>query len=358
MVAKLNTHLAVVTQGPKQARLVTDRPIPSLRDDYMLVRTVTVALNPTDWKHIDLVPSDGCTVGCDFAGIVEEVGPKVPERFQKGDRVLGLTHGCNAVEPEDGAFGQYVMAKGNGQLKIPGWMSWEDACTVGVGYTTVGQSLYQNLGIPMPGKPRSATTPKTVLIYGGSTATGTLAIQCAKLSGMEVITTCSVSNFDMVKELGADAVFDYSKPNVAAEIRRYTRDNLKLCFDTVAMATSAQFCAEALTSKAGGRYHTLQELRCPRPDVRSTVSMAYTVVGEPYTMGPQKVPAKPIDMKHHLIWQSVFQDLLDQGKIKTHPVSKQPYGLKGVLSGLDMLRENKVRGQKLVYRVDETPHQF
>ncbi|GAA87093.1 zinc-binding oxidoreductase ToxD, partial [Aspergillus luchuensis IFO 4308] len=127
MVAKLNTHLAVVTQGPKQARLVTDRPIPSLRDDYMLVRTVTVALNPTDWKHIDLVPSDGCTVGCDFAGIVEEVGPKVPERFQKGDRVLGLTHGCNAVEPEDGAFGQYVMAKGNGQLKIPGWMSWEDA---------------------------------------------------------------------------------------------------------------------------------------------------------------------------------------------------------------------------------------
>lgn len=41
MVAKLNTHLAVVTQGPKQARLVTDRPIPSLRDDYMLVRTVT-----------------------------------------------------------------------------------------------------------------------------------------------------------------------------------------------------------------------------------------------------------------------------------------------------------------------------
>ncbi|KAI2897944.1 hypothetical protein CBS63078_7789 [Aspergillus niger] len=357
MVGISQGQLAVVTQGPRKAALVTNRSIPRLRDDYILVRTVTVALNPTDWRHIDFVPSNGCIVGCDFAGIVEEIGPKVT-KYQKGDRVLGLTHGCNAVEPEDGAFAQYIMVKGNEQLKIPDGMSWEDACTVGVGYTTVGQSLYQNLGLPVPGKPRSPTTPKTVLIHGGSTATGTLAIQCAKLSGMEVITTCSASNFELVKGLGADAVFDYTKPNAAAAIRKYTRDNLKLCFDTVAMASSAQFCAEALTSRSGARYHTLQELRCPRRDVRSTVSMAYTVVGEPYTMGPQKVPAKPIDMKHHLLWQSVFQDLLDQGKIKTHPVSKQPYGLKGVLSGLDLLRENKVRGQKLVYRVDETPHQF
>ncbi|RAL02588.1 zinc-binding alcohol dehydrogenase family protein [Aspergillus ibericus CBS 121593] len=357
MVARLRTQTAVVTQGPNKAGFVTDRPIPRLRDEYILVKTVTVALNPTDWKHIDFVPSNGCTVGCDFAGVVEAVGRKMTE-FQVGDRVLGISHGCNAVEPDDGSFCEYILTKPNGLLKVPEGMSWEDACTVGVGYATVGQSLYQNLGLPMPGKPRGPSTPKTILIYGGSTATGTLAIQCAKLSGMEVITTCSASNFDFVKELGADVVFDYTKPNAAAEIRKYTRDGLKLCFDTVAMAVSAQFCAEALTSKAGGRYHTLQELRSPRRDVRSTVSMAYTVAGDAYTMGPQKVPAKPNDVKHHYMWKSIFQELLHQGKIKTHPVSKQPYGLKGTLNGLDLLRENQVRGQKLVYRVDETPHQF
>ncbi|GKZ29499.1 hypothetical protein AbraIFM66950_005199 [Aspergillus brasiliensis] len=38
---------------------------------------------------------------CDFAGIVEEVGPKVAKLFQTGDRVTGITHGCNAVRPED-----------------------------------------------------------------------------------------------------------------------------------------------------------------------------------------------------------------------------------------------------------------
>lgn len=89
-------------------------------------------------------------------------------------------------------------------------------------------------------------------------------------------------------------VFDYTKPNAAAEIRKYTRDNLKLCFDTVALVASAQSCAKALTSRAGGRYHTLQELRRPRRDVRSTVSMAYTVVGEPYTNSPKKVPSKQL----------------------------------------------------------------
>lgn len=296
-------------------------------------------------------------MGCDFAGFVETVGPKVT-KFKKGDKILGITHGCNSIQPEDGAFSQYIMVKGDGQVKIPDGMSWEDACTAGVGFTTIGQSLYQNLRLRFPGQPSGADTPGTILIHGGSTATGTLAIQCAKLSGMEVITTCSQSNFDAVKELGADVVFDYTKPHAAAEIRTYTKDSLRLCFDTIAMAASALFCAAALTSKSGAHYHTLQELRCPRRDVRSTVSMAYTTVGEPYLMGPQKVPARPNDAKHHKVWQPIFQDLLNQRKIKTHPVSKQPYGLKGVLNGLELLRENKVRAQKLVYRVDETPHQF
>ncbi|OJJ32234.1 hypothetical protein ASPWEDRAFT_71555 [Aspergillus wentii DTO 134E9] len=354
----MQTHMkAVVTQGAHKAGLVTDRPIPKLRDDYMLVKVVTVALNPTDWKHIDFLPSEGCIVGCDFAGTVEKVGPNVT-KFTKGDRVLGLVHGCNAIEPEDGAFGEYIVAKGDGQIKIPEGMSWEDACTVGVGFTTIGQSLYQNLRLPFPGQPRSANTPGTILIYGGSTATGTLAIQCAKLSGMEIITTCSANNFDTVKALGADVVFDYNKPDAAAEIRKFTNDNLKLCFDTVSMAATAKFCAEALTSKTGGQYHALQEQKCPRRNVKSTVSMAYTSVGEAYLWGPQKMPARPNDFRHHVVWRAIFHDLLHEGKIKTHAVSKQPYGLKGVLNGLEMLRENKVRGQKLVYRVEETPHQF
>ena len=64
--------------------------------------------------------------------------------------------------------------------KIPEGLSFEDAATLGVGVTTVGQALYMTLKLPLPTEP--AKSPVPVLIYGGSTATGTLAIQYAKLS--------------------------------------------------------------------------------------------------------------------------------------------------------------------------------
>jgi NADPH:quinone reductase-like Zn-dependent oxidoreductase len=41
---------AIVIQGPKEAELVTDRPEPKLRDGYLKIKTVAVALNPTG-KH-------------------------------------------------------------------------------------------------------------------------------------------------------------------------------------------------------------------------------------------------------------------------------------------------------------------
>ena len=58
-------------------------------------------------------------------------------------------------------------------------MSFEEAATLGVGVTTVGQALYQSLGLPYPTEPTKEKVH--LLIYGGSTATGTLAIQYAKL---------------------------------------------------------------------------------------------------------------------------------------------------------------------------------
>jgi len=121
----------------------------------------------------------GCTVGCDYAGTVVEVGSKVTKDWQKGERIAGFTHGVNAVEKEDGCFAEYCVAKGDaGQMKLPDNISDEEASTLGVGITTVGQGLYQSLGLPLPGSEKAG---KDILIYGGSTATGSLAIQYAVL---------------------------------------------------------------------------------------------------------------------------------------------------------------------------------
>ncbi|KAH8697836.1 zinc-binding oxidoreductase [Talaromyces proteolyticus] len=350
----MSVQKAIVVVSPQKEGLVSDRPIPALRDDYILVKTVSVALNPTDWKHIAYVSPVGSLIGCDYAGIVEEVGKDVKKPFKKGDRICGFAHGGNASQLEDGAFAEYVVVKGDVQSHIPENLSFQEAATLGVGITTVGQALYQSLKLALPTQPISKEKSVHLLIYGGSTATGSLAIQFAKLSGYTVLTTCSPRNFDLVKSLGADAVFDYNDPNAAAEIRKYTDDKLTLAFDTITTSDSAKFCGEALSSSLVGDCTLLANVNVERENVRSRWTLGYTALGESFDFGPVKIEAKPEDKEYAAIFWELATKLLGEGKIKVHPPKVNPGGLKGVLDGLQLLRDNKVSGEKLVYNVDET----
>lgn len=169
---------AVVWNG-NGAELVDSRPLPKLRDDYMLIKTAAVAINPTDAKAL----SQGRAAinglfGCDFAGIVDEVGPLVTKPFKKGDRVCGCAVGANSSNPEDGAFAEYIVAKGDTCIKIPDNISFEEASTIPVSAITDGQGLHA-MGLNLPDNPIKAK--EYILIYGGSSSTGTLAIQYARL---------------------------------------------------------------------------------------------------------------------------------------------------------------------------------
>lgn len=174
------TQKAIVLQGePGQAKLVTDRPLPRHRPGYILVDVKAVALNPTDYKHIDSLHTKGALSGCDFAGVVRETGKGYNKDWKVGDRVAGFAHGANELELEDGAFAQVIVAKADVAYRIPDNLSFEDASTLGVGIVTVGQGLFQHMKLNSPSNP--STSGDFLLIYGGSSATGTLAIQFGKL---------------------------------------------------------------------------------------------------------------------------------------------------------------------------------
>lgn len=67
------TQRGIQIQGSGQIKLVSDLPIPKLRDDHILFKVVAVALNPTDFGSIRLANEKGPLSGCDYAGLVEEV---------------------------------------------------------------------------------------------------------------------------------------------------------------------------------------------------------------------------------------------------------------------------------------------
>ena len=69
-------------------------------------------------KHIDSVGKAGSTVGVDMCGTIEEVGKDVQREWKKGDRIATFIHGGNDSQPEDGAFGEYCVAKGELGLAV------------------------------------------------------------------------------------------------------------------------------------------------------------------------------------------------------------------------------------------------
>ena len=58
----MSKNHAVIVQKAGEAQ-VQETSIPKLRDDYILVKTKFVALNPTDWKHLDFLTGKGVLLG-------------------------------------------------------------------------------------------------------------------------------------------------------------------------------------------------------------------------------------------------------------------------------------------------------
>jgi NADPH:quinone reductase-like Zn-dependent oxidoreductase len=166
------------------------------------------------------------------------------------DRVCGCIYGGNALNPADGAYGEYITAKGDVQIMMPQNLSFEEAATLGVAILTIGKTLHQILELPLP--PETITASFPILIYGGSTATGAVAIQFAKLSGCQVITTCSPHNFGYVKSLGADKTFDYHSPTYAKEINDFTSNKLAYVMDCISARGAPEICFNAMSDSLRG----------------------------------------------------------------------------------------------------------
>ncbi|KAL8820237.1 MAG: hypothetical protein Q9223_001501 [Gallowayella weberi] len=361
---------AIVATGPGKLAIIQDAPIPALAPDMVLVKTTAVAINPADAKFLDYSPSLGAIHGADFAGTVVALGADATARntMKVGDRVAGAVHGMNNAQPDVGAFAEYVGACADLLLRIPDHMTFEEAAGLGTGVITAVLCLFSELRLPVsldqlrnqqptkPGVTVQQDDREFVLVAGGSTATGTRAIQLMKLAGLRPIATCSPANFDLALRFGAEKVFDYHSPTCTADIRAYTQGELAYALDCVSQADTTQLCYSSI-GRAGGRYVSLEPFRDTVAQKRSlTIEpswvMSLTIYGRKVDLeGEYGREARPHDRDLGAQAFTAIQSLLDRGLIDTHPVKRMPGRWKGVIEGVDIIRSQALSGQKMVYSV-------
>ena len=171
-----------------------------------------------------------------------------------------------------------------------------------------------------------------------------------------MLTTCSPHNFDFVKSLGADAVYNYRDSDCAQQINKDTNDSLKYVWDTISLESSAKICAGAISlNGSGARYGSILPVKLPRDDVAVTSTFMYTIFGDAFSKGSNEYPPSKEDFDFAKTIFEIAEKMLADGKLKTHPEEVRSGGLEGVLKGLQDLKADKVSGVKLVYRVRETP---
>ena len=182
-------------------------------------------------------------LGLVFAGKVETIGKNI-KRFKVGDNVYGL------AGFKFGAYAEYMCLKETdstaGAIALkPDNINFEEATVAAYGGLLAFQFLVE--GFIQKGD--------KVLVYGASGTSGTLAVQILKHLGAEVTGVCSTANLEMVKNLGADHVFDYTKQDFLPEGVKYD-----LVLNAVGKYKTSKLeiaCKNALTPN--GKYLTVDD---------------------------------------------------------------------------------------------------
>jgi NADPH:quinone reductase-like Zn-dependent oxidoreductase len=322
-------------------------PVPEILDNEILVRVRSVALNPTDFKHIDVVAPRGAIIGCDYSGTVAMVGAKAPGYWQVGDRVAGFIHG--GLYTDRGSFAEYLKIPGDLAWKVPPSVTDEEAATFGVSAVTAMLALNARLGVPWLDSGKSeGRTDTPIFIYSGSTAAGLYSIQLAKLAGLKVVTTASPKSYDLVKEYGADDVFDYRSPTAVQDIIR-AYPNVDRALDCFSEGKSTEFCADVVRRSRGWVVTLLDSGKKEMNGVRIDFMLGYTVFNAEFQwlppLGP-KFPKVPSDNEALRRFYAALPEIAL--KLKTPPLKKIDGGLENLTTGLNMLRQGKVSGGKLV----------
>ncbi|HQW01308.1 MAG TPA: NAD(P)-dependent alcohol dehydrogenase [Saprospiraceae bacterium] len=224
--------------GPPEVASLQEVPKPSPKDNEILVKVHASTVNRTDagfrsaeyfisrfWSG--LFKPKFQTLGCEFAGVVEETG-KLVTTFNMGDKVFGFN------DKSFGGHGEYLTIPENAAVTMmPDGLSFTEAAPI-----TEGAHYAMNTI-----KAAKVEKGQQVMVYGATGAIGSAAVQLLKHFGAVVTAVGNTKNVELVKSLGADTVIDYQTQDFTKTDTRF-----RFIFDAVGKSSFKQ-CKPLLTDK-------------------------------------------------------------------------------------------------------------
>lgn len=222
--------------GPPEVAKLTEVPKPQPKENEILIKVYASTVNRTDCGFrsaayfisrfwIGLFRPKTQILGCEFAGVVEEIGSQVTQ-FKVGDRVFGYD------DYKFGGHAEYLTIKENKAVTtIPEKFSFTQAAPL----TEGAHYALSNI------KAAKVQIDQNVMVYGASGAIGSAAVQILEYYGAKVTAVCNTSNVKMVESLGATKVVDYQTEDFTQTDIRYD-----FIFDAVGKCSFAQ-CKPLLT---------------------------------------------------------------------------------------------------------------
>ena len=300
-----------------------EKPVPG--ENEVLIKIRAAALNPLD-SHLLKHPLMRRVLsarskqrvtgpGRDVAGEVEAVGGSVT-RFKPGDAVFGA---CG------GACAEYACARESALALKPENVTFEQAASAPVAGLTALQGLRDKARL-QPGQ--------KVLVNGAAGGVGTFTVQVAKWMGAEVTGICSTRNVDLLRSIGADHVFDYTREDVTRSGKKYD-----LIFDLVA---NHSFSERTRLLNPRGIYIGAGMLGMSA----SLGSVLTRLVGE--LVAWRFVSQKSISLMAKMSPDDLatLGELISSGKLR--PVIDRRYSLSEVPEAIRYLEEKHARGKILI----------
>ena len=307
----------------------------------ILVRNEIIALNAIEYKiaRYDAIPTKyPSIIGSTFGGVVHSVGSEVTSP-RVGERVV-VSKRVGFKGDQYSAYQRYVVVDDVMVSKIPPEIDLAVPASLMMNLTCVVGLFTGRLGLERPGLDSTIIKPRKslkILIYGGSSSFGSLAVQYLFQAGYEVVTTSSPQNVTFVSQLGATVVVDHTLDQNKILDALLTQGPYDVIVDMISTSATIPITAQVLAAQGGGKLYTVQPGSQLLPD---NVERLF----EPWSESLYEEENR--ELQRWVVETYIPKGLL-QGYIIALPVEKVDGGLSGLDKAFKRI-EQGVTGLKLV----------